>query len=114
MENEYIKVSEQLPPEDVVVFTKIDDERGIRNEGPLIYSKKLWWVKDGSAYVYYRPTHWKKYPMKSLKRIRANVDISYFITSIVIIVVALVVVGHWSSPLIGCAGGWLFSYSIDK
>lgn len=46
-----------LPPENLVVQTKIDDENGIRNESKLKRVGNLWFVEDGS--VYYRPTHWR-------------------------------------------------------
>jgi hypothetical protein len=46
-------------PENVPVFTKIDDELGVRNEQPLKRQGRLWWFVDGSMYVYYTPTHWK-------------------------------------------------------
>lgn len=45
-------------PEDRVVLTKIDDERGARNEQPMKRQGRLWWFADGSMYVYYTPTHW--------------------------------------------------------
>lgn len=47
-------------PEGVVVMTKIDDENGVRNEGTLKRVGNLWWVPDGSMYVYYRPTHYRR------------------------------------------------------
>ena len=47
-------------PERVVVMTKIDDERGVRNEQPLKRQGRLWWTPDGNMYVYYTPTHWKR------------------------------------------------------
>jgi hypothetical protein len=49
------------PPRDVVVLTKIDDERGPRNEQPLKRLSphgQLWFYPDGSMYVYYTPTHY--------------------------------------------------------
>ena len=46
-------------PEGVVVMTKIDDEKGERNMGPLKKGGNLWWTPDGQMYVYYRPTHWQ-------------------------------------------------------
>lgn len=49
----------ELPPEGVIVETKIDDERGCRNEGKLYRRRNLWFVPDGSMYVYYTPTHWR-------------------------------------------------------
>lgn len=48
-----------LPPENLVVQTKIDDENGIRNESKLKRVGNLWFVEDGSVYIYYRPTHWR-------------------------------------------------------
>ncbi len=46
-------------PDGVLVNTRIDDGRGIRNEQPLKRSGRLWWLADGAMYVYYDPTHWK-------------------------------------------------------
>lgn len=45
-------------PENVVIMTKIDDERGERNIQPMKRRNRLWWFADGSMYVYYTPTHW--------------------------------------------------------
>lgn len=44
-----------------MVMTKIDDERGVRNEQPLCWGgKRLWFSsKDQTFYVYYIPTHWR-------------------------------------------------------
>lgn len=52
------KVAEQLPPENVVVLTKIDDGRGCRQERPLRRIGNLWFRPEGDMYVYYTPTHW--------------------------------------------------------
>lgn len=49
----------QRPEEGVVVWTKIDDKDGCRNEQKLKRKGNLWWHPDGSMYVYYSPTHWK-------------------------------------------------------
>ena len=49
-----------LAPEGVVLDTKIDDADGCRNEQRLKRAGNLWWYPDGSMYVYYRPTHWRK------------------------------------------------------
>lgn len=54
----WVKTTERKPKEGRVVWTKIDDEKGVRNEGELVYSNNLWWLKDMSMYVYYTPTHW--------------------------------------------------------
>jgi hypothetical protein len=56
---DWIALTERLPDEGVVVDTKIDDEQGCRNEQPLKRQRNLWFVEDGSMYVYYRPTHWR-------------------------------------------------------
>lgn len=59
---EWRSVQEQLPPENEVVYTRIDDGLGIRNEAPLKRHGRLWFLQDGSMYVYYTPTHWKPIP----------------------------------------------------
>lgn len=57
----WIQCADRLPDEDVLVMTKIDDEKGVRNEQPLRYHDRLWWWgnAENEAYVYYTPTHWK-------------------------------------------------------
>jgi len=50
----------ELPPENKVVLTKVDDCDGCRNEQKLQRIGNLWWFDDMSMYVYYRPTHWWK------------------------------------------------------
>jgi hypothetical protein len=47
-----------MAPEGVVVMTKIDDGRGVRNVQALKRQGNLWFVPDGSMYVYYTPTHY--------------------------------------------------------
>ena len=60
----WVACKDELPPVDVVVMTKIYDENGCRNEGTLKRyqrspeTRSLWFVPDGSMYVYYEPTHW--------------------------------------------------------
>lgn len=46
-------------PELVAIDTKIDDERGPRNEQKLKRRGRLWFFPDDSMYVYYQPTHWR-------------------------------------------------------
>ena len=54
------RVSDGLPPDGEVVMTKIDDHNGCRNVQPMyLHKQRLWFVSDGSIYVYYRPTHWR-------------------------------------------------------
>jgi hypothetical protein len=48
-----------LPPEGVVVETKIDDHRGVRNEQSLVRQGGLMFFPDKSMYCYYWPTHWR-------------------------------------------------------
>lgn len=50
--------TQSLPPDGQIVLTKIDDARGCRNEQKLMRQGRLWFVSDGSMYVYYVPTHW--------------------------------------------------------
>ncbi len=46
-------------PEGVLLATKIDDADGERNHALLKRRGGLWFVPDGSIYVYYRPTHFR-------------------------------------------------------
>lgn len=55
----WIETSKQLPDHGIVVDTKIDDSKGVRNECRLKRNMSLWYHPDGSMYVYYTPTHWK-------------------------------------------------------
>jgi hypothetical protein len=55
----WIACKDIMPPDNCVVMTKIDDVRGKRNEQRLKYHSNLWWVPDGSMYVFYTPTHWR-------------------------------------------------------
>lgn len=55
----WVACVEQIPPDNKVVLTKIDDVDGKRNEQPLKRRGSLWWTADGEMYVYYRPTHWR-------------------------------------------------------
>ena len=48
------------PPEGVKVRTLIADNDGIRNDSTLKRRGNLWFLPDGSMYVYYTPTHWKE------------------------------------------------------
>lgn len=65
-------------PEGVTVMTKIDDDKGVRNESPLRRSGRLWYFADGSMYVYYTPTHWRHLSASERHRIeiqaRAKAD----------------------------------------
>lgn len=55
----WTETARALPPEGVVVDTKIDDAQGCRNEQPLKRHGNWYFFPDGSMYVYYRPTHWR-------------------------------------------------------
>jgi hypothetical protein len=58
----WTKVADIKPKNGDIVETKIDDERGVRNQGDLKWWKGMWWTPDGQMYVYYRPTHWRPIP----------------------------------------------------
>ena len=49
---EWMTTKFQTPPENVPLETKI-------NVQILFRQGKLWFVPDGSMYVYYEPTHWR-------------------------------------------------------
>lgn len=55
-------VGRKLPPEGVVVETKIHDSDGERNVQKLKRQGGLYFFPDGSMYVYYTPTHWREAP----------------------------------------------------
>lgn len=60
-DDEWIACSRCLPPEDVLVETKIDDADGCRNVRTLCRHNRLWFVDIHlSSYVYYSPTHWRR------------------------------------------------------
>ena len=52
----------ETAPRNVEVLTKIDDHNGERNVQTLTRMGSLWWVPNGSTYVYYSPTHWMPLP----------------------------------------------------
>ena len=61
MKVKWNSTKEILPPDGKCVLTKID-ELGIGTERNLQVLKRkgnLWFMPDGSMYVYYTPTHWK-------------------------------------------------------
>ncbi len=58
-EGEWTRCCDRLPPEGVVVDTKIDDKRGVRNEQQLTRKGGLMFFPDYSMYVYYSLTHWR-------------------------------------------------------
>lgn len=55
--NNYTATNFTLPPEGVLVHTKISDKHGDRNFQRMTRKGNLWFGKDGT-YVYYTPTHW--------------------------------------------------------
>lgn len=54
-----------LPPNGLIVETKIDDGKGVRNRTTLKRNNNLWFLPDGSMYVYYTPTHWRLIELNS-------------------------------------------------
>lgn len=50
----------ETAPQNQEVWTKIDDENGVRNEAKLTRHGTLWFTEPtGGMYVYYAPTHWR-------------------------------------------------------
>ncbi|KKM66790.1 hypothetical protein LCGC14_1477710 [marine sediment metagenome] len=62
--DEWIPLTDELPPDGVEVNTKIHDLEGSRNEQSLIKQGNLWFFPDRSMYVYYSPTHWAPLPVE--------------------------------------------------
>lgn len=57
--NTWFDCKQVLPDNRILVETKIDDENGERNIADLKRINNLWFLPDGSMYVYYTPTHWR-------------------------------------------------------
>ena len=55
----WIAIDDHLPKEGILVYTKIQDENGVRNEQVLYRVGKKWFLPDTNIYVYYTPTHWR-------------------------------------------------------
>lgn len=51
-------ITKDKPEQGVIVNTVIIDEHGERNEARLKKINNLWFLADGSMYVYYTPTHY--------------------------------------------------------
>jgi hypothetical protein len=60
MMDDWHSTREALPPEGVTVETMIKDVWGEHNVAPLKRNGRLWFMPDGSMYVYYSPTHWRE------------------------------------------------------
>ena len=56
----WIRVADQLPPEEFLVDTKIDDQHGPRQEEQLRRVGEWWWVRNCTRQVFYTPTHWRR------------------------------------------------------
>jgi len=56
--NNWVKVSDRLPPENKVVQTKIHKNRVVKNESKLVLKGTVWWLPDFSTNVQFNPTHW--------------------------------------------------------
>ncbi len=61
--HDWTPITDDVPLPGERVLTRIDDGAGVRNEQVLKRMKpgnSLWFFADGSGYVYYSPTHWKR------------------------------------------------------
>jgi hypothetical protein len=65
----------KLAPPGEIVETKIDDENGERNHSLLKRSGNLWFVPDGSMYVYYAPTHWRRPPPEQVEQLAREAEV---------------------------------------
>ena len=57
---QWVPISEELPPDEALVDTKVHDENGARKPAKLRRKGGLFFFHDWSMYVYYTPTHWLK------------------------------------------------------
>ena len=60
MGNKWKYIKTTPPPLNTVVETRINDMKGIRNEQTLKFNGRMWFVPDGSMYIYYEPTEWRE------------------------------------------------------
>lgn len=60
-------ITATAPENGIVVMTKIDDAKGVRNEQMLKRKGRLWFFPDESMYVYYVPTHWYEIAKENAK-----------------------------------------------
>ncbi len=58
----FIECCDEMPLNGETLMTKIDDEKGVRNEQLLKRQGGMWIFPDDSMYVYYTPTHWRYAP----------------------------------------------------
>lgn len=55
----WISLETMLPPHGKVVMTKVDHGGVVTNLQELKRQNRLYFLPDGSMYVYYTPTHWQ-------------------------------------------------------
>lgn len=63
MNDKWIRTCDDLPKTGEVVETKVDDADGGHNLQNLKIGGmhgNIWFFPDGSMYVYYNPTHWRR------------------------------------------------------
>ena len=58
-QDDWRSVENDPPPDKTVVDTIIADDCDGHNRQELKRSGRLWFIPDGSMYVYYVPTHWR-------------------------------------------------------
>ena len=56
----WVSLLDELPINNKIVLTKIEDSFGCRMKQRLFRQNNLWFLEDSSMYVYYIPTHWWK------------------------------------------------------
>ena len=63
---DWVKTSDRLPEENMIVDTKIHDSRGERNHQTMVFHSNLWWVSR-TVHTYYTPTHWRYIPKHEIR-----------------------------------------------
>ncbi len=59
MIDNWIHTLTDLPPDHLIVATKIHDQYSCRHEQMLYMAGRFWYHPDGT-YVYTTPTHWRR------------------------------------------------------
>jgi hypothetical protein len=67
--SKWVALTEFQPPDGLLVETKIDDDKGIRNQCNLVRKGSLFFVNENlSMYIYDSPTHWRYLPEENQQK----------------------------------------------
>jgi hypothetical protein len=56
---DWTEVAHQLPPEGILVETKIVEPAAEREQRPLLWHRTIWWTPNYATMAIDAPTHWR-------------------------------------------------------